>query len=91
MNNYLRTAREHKEADERCGRDWANDGCQCGACKMARNKHSGRPAKDGATNLKRVAVLLTLEQIEKATELGHGVLSLGVRRAIDEACTIPDR
>ncbi len=51
------------------------------------DKHSGRPAKDGATGLKRVAVLLTAEQIERATELGHGVLSLGVRRAIDAAKT----
>jgi len=27
---------EHRAADERCGRDWDKDGCQCGACRETR-------------------------------------------------------
>lgn len=51
---------------------------------METKRKSGRPTKDGATNLKVARVMLTQEQIDKAIELGKGIMAVGVRKAIDE-------
>lgn len=43
---------------------------------------AGRPALDGATNLRLINITLGAEHIATAKELGKGNISLGIRRAL---------
>lgn len=46
---------------------------------------AGRKAADAAKGLKRVNILLTPWQIKKAIKIGAGNLSVGIRRALNDA------